>query len=1140
MENQFKVILNNKECTAYRGETILSALKRNGWDVPTLCHGDGLEPFAGCSICSVEVAGRPKLMASCSTLIEKGMEITSESQRVYDARKSCLELLLSNHYGDCLAPCTLECPAEIDIQGYLAHAANGDYRAALKLIKEKNPMPRTIGRVCPHTCESVCRRNLVDEPLAINPVKRFVADWDAAHAPAFRPAKARPTNKKIAVIGAGPSGLSAAWYLALAGHDVEIFERLPKAGGMLRYGIPRYRLPAEVLDWEINHILSLGIKVHTNIEFNDTFNLESLEKQGFDAVYAAIGAHSSSGMRIEGEQLKGVVAGIDFLRELEINGSYKIGPEVVVVGGGNTAIDTARTALRLGCSKVSVYYRRTENEMPAEDYEVKAAKEEGIEFVFLAAPVKALAGSESDGSDSSGSESGSESGSSGRLSRVRFIKMQLGEPDSSGRRRPVPVEGSEFDVKADTLIAAIGQKPESNLALKAGLAVNSWGGIDADEYSGLGKGSRDSGSIMVFAGGDCVTGAATAIKGIGAGRRAAMSINAALLGLNIPEKGFDKGLIVKKGLLEEMPPEEFEDYEKIERAEIPEIEPETRRKSFIESELTMDEATILKEAARCLECGCEKVFSCELKKWADQSKIIETRYKGEMTKLDRVTESGLIQRDRNKCILCNKCIRTCNEVAGLTALGLKDRGFLTTVEPAMGKNLCETDCNFCGMCIDACPTQALSAVVPLAKPGPFKTETIDTSCSLCPAACPVKINTSEGKIISVTGYDGNKNHENTKNRWSVETCAFARFAYASFNERNHAEGLSAAPDKTGMPAAPERLKEKIEKFANTLNKLGTGADNSGLKIIISAGIGDKALKSLDFLIKKLNNPGTIIAGVPAGADNNIFGPVKFEGNQKVSPVSFGDFDFTSPDILVIAMGLDLGETSPVLAGTLRSLLLAGGSVISVDSDLTKRVNNNKEFNYSESDFDKMLCLIKGDESRCGCFENIKTVKSVIVLAGKDLDEKNSAALKDALDKKSFAADAFFVPVHSFTNLHGVLSMFGSRENITLSSELDFSYMPSLAPRAWDKFDSFKDAALDLIANYAGPADYKGHILVIAGVGIMLAKGNEIVEYLDLLPVSLSGETVTDLMGNKVGFNVWYGSKDLTLNEAINAIGGHLK
>jgi formate dehydrogenase major subunit len=1128
----FKVILNNKECTACKGETILSALKRNGWEVPTLCHGDGLEPFAGCSICSVEVKGKPKLMASCSTPIEPGMEIVSESKRVYDARKSCLELLLSNHYGDCMAPCTLECPANIDIQGYLAHAANGDYREALKLIKEKNPMPRTIGRVCPHTCESKCRRNLVDEPLAINPVKRFVADWDAEHAPAFRPARKRPTGKKIAVIGAGPSGLSAAYYLAVSGHEVEIFERLPKAGGMLRYGIPRYRLPAKVLDWEIENILSLGIKLHTECEFNETFNLAALEKQGFEAVYISIGAHSSTSMRIHGEKLEGVVAGIDFLRELEINGAYPIGRNVVVVGGGNTAIDTARTALRMGCEKVSVYYRRTEKEMPAEDYEVRAAKEEGIEFNFLAAPVKAM------------TESGTTE--SGQLAKVSFIKMELGEPDASGRRRPVPIEGSEFDVQADTLIAAIGQKPESALAVKAGLKVNSWGGIDADEFTGLGNGyeeksSTDSGAactpsscspdacsgcscgapalsgpIKVFAGGDCVTGAATAIKGIGAGRRSAETINAALLGLEIP----DHGMIVRKGELDEMPAEEFAEYEKIERAEIPELEPETRKKSFIESELTMTEDTILKEAARCLECGCEKLYSCQLKKWADQSEIQDVRYSGEMTKIERVLESGLIERDRNKCILCNKCVRTCSEVVGLTALGLSQRGFATTVEPAMHKALCDTDCNFCGMCIDACPTQALAALVPLRKPGPFKTETIDTKCGLCPAACPVRIEVSGNKIISVTGYDSNKSHENTKDSWTTEVCALGRFSHRNFNDDDRSYDL----------------KDKIKTFAADLKTIVKNSKKDRpFNILLSKGIGDKALESIKGLTEKLGFPEVITAGVPAITRKNssgmrITGPVKFMGNSKISPVTFKELDFESPKTLVIAVGVDLGDTSPVLAGTLRSHLLKGGSLISINSDLSKRVNKDT-FKYCEGTFDKLISLIKGDEVKCQAPERLQTAESVIVLAGKDLDAQNSDLLIDAIDKKAFRGDAFMVPVHSYTNLQSIIAAFGDSS----ADGPDFAYMPSDAPRANEEFADFKKAAMDMISNHVSD---ERPVMLLSGEGILL-KTEDRVESMQLLPLAISGETATDIMGCKVAFNSWYGSKALSLNEALNAIAGNL-
>jgi len=287
------VTLNGIPVQADTGQTILEVARRSGITIPTLCHDLRLKPFGSCRVCLVKVEGARNFVPSCSTSVTDGMIIDTEDREVVEARRLSLALLISDHYGDCVAPCSLECPAHIDIQGYIALIRAGQYQEAVKLIKERNPMPVTIGRICPHPCEEVCRRSRVDEPIAINNLKRFAADYDIALDHPWVPDREAPKNKKVAVIGAGPAGLSAAWYLTAWGYEVTIYERWPKAGGMLRYGIPEYRLPKDILDREIELVQKLGAEILYDTLFGRDVTLASLRADGYEAVFLGIGAQRS-------------------------------------------------------------------------------------------------------------------------------------------------------------------------------------------------------------------------------------------------------------------------------------------------------------------------------------------------------------------------------------------------------------------------------------------------------------------------------------------------------------------------------------------------------------------------------------------------------------------------------------------------------------------------------------------------------------------------------------------------------------------------------------------------------------------------------------------------------------------------------
>lgn len=499
-------------------------------------------------------------------------------KNILEVRTMSERLLHFNEEEDALAPCRQTCPAEIDIPKYIAQITKGDYESAVKTIRERNPFLLACGRVCPHPCESYCRRGIEDEAVSINQLKRFVADMEMNSERRLPVSCAPPTNKQIAVIGGGPAGLSCAYFLCRLGHTVTIFEAMPKLGGMIRYGIPEYRLPKEVLDWEIEGILKLGINYHINVKLGVDFDMGSLVAAGYDAVFLGIGAWDDYSLKIEGENLSGCYTGIDFLVKIGGVDSIPIGRKVAVIGGGNTAIDCARTLIRLGAEKVYLVYRRTRSEMPANKVEIEAAEQEGVDFLFLAAPVRAI-----------GNEQG-------KVTSLEYLKMELGEPDASGRRRPVPKEGSETVLDIDMLITAIGQKPDVSFTNEGkrlkDLTITRWNTIEADHET------LQSNIPYIFTAGDVATGPSLVVEAIGGGRRAARSIHQYLTGNQVTP---DPKSLLKKHIPESIF-EYVEGVVKTPRAKMPELPVKERIKSFVEVDLVLREKDALAESKRCLSC----------------------------------------------------------------------------------------------------------------------------------------------------------------------------------------------------------------------------------------------------------------------------------------------------------------------------------------------------------------------------------------------------------------------------------------------------------------------------------------------------------------------------------------------------------
>lgn len=710
--------INGKNITVEEGTTILQAAKDNGIYIPTLCYDDAVKVYGACGLCVVEAEGIPKLLRSCSAKCSEGMVVNTESKRVVQSRKIAMELLMSAHDGDCVAPCQLNCPARTDCQGYVGLIANGEYKAALKLIKNKVSLPASIGRVCPHPCETACRRGKVDEAINIAQLKAFAADMDL-NSDSYLPEKNASTGKKIAIIGGGPAGLTAAYRLAISGHEVTVYDMMEKMGGMLRYGIPQYRLPKEVLDNEIAIIEKLGVKMINGVKLGKDFTVASLKAQN-DAVIVAVGAWKSSSMRTPGEELDGIYGGIDFLRAVALKQEINIGDKVVICGGGNTAMDACRTAVRLGAKEVYCVYRRTRNEMPAEDIEITEAEEEGVQFKFLTNPI-------------------SFNGKDKKVKSVTLQLMELGEPDASGRRRPVAIEGKTEELDVDSVIVAIGQKLVNEDVSE--LKLTDRGNIEADIDT------FKTNIEGVFAIGDATNrGASIAIEAIGEANRCALSIDAYLNGEDIETR---VPYISRRD-------EELIDFQSKEKcpARKPQVLPAAERKNnFDEVCLGYTEEDAKAEASRCLECGCKEYYKCKLLSVAQRYDIHPERFKGEMPQKYTADSNEFIERNSAKCILCGLCVRSCKEVMNISAIGLLGRGFKTEVAPAFNLPLDQTKCTNCGLCVELCPTGALTEKSALKKQVPLKEEYSKETVTIDGKQAEVLVSRYDGKIIRVIPND---------------------------------------------------------------------------------------------------------------------------------------------------------------------------------------------------------------------------------------------------------------------------------------------------------------------------------------------------------------------------------------------------
>jgi formate dehydrogenase major subunit len=671
--------IDGRSVTVEKGRTVLDAARGLGIEIPTLCHVEGLEPVSACFLCCVQVEGARTLSPSCALPAAEGMVVATDSEDIRAARRTALELLLSDHAGECIAPCAARCPAGLDVPGFVYEIAAGQNDRAMETIYDRLSLPGTLGRVCPRLCEEGCRRCDWDhEGLAIGALHRYVTDRNQGSDRPFLPTTGSLSGKRVAIVGAGPAGLTAAFYLLQRGHACTLFDAHPQAGGMLRYGIPEYRLPREALDAEVAAIERLGASFRMGARWGRDFTLADLRRE-HDAVFLAIGAQLSSRLRCEGEEL--AESGIDFLRRVAEGERPSLGERVVVIGGGNTAMDSARTARRLG-AEVRVVYRRSRAEMPCLMEEVESAEAEGVDVELLVAPVRI------------------ERRGHGHALTLVCQRMELGEPDESGRRRPVPVPDSELTVACDTVIAAVGQAVDRELAGSEGLELTGWGlAVDARILA--------TNLAGVFAGGDAVLGADLAVRAVAAGRIAATSIDQLLKGQPVtgPE---ERTAIALRPVDDEEQAAIFREIEKSERVSTPTLEIELRMSTFDEIDRGLDDEQARREALRCLSCGCAKAGGCGLRRWATLYQADPYRLLGKRRRFERDDSHPEVVYEPGKCIMCDACVRIAAEAGEELGVSITGRGFDVSVAVPFGSPLSDGLRHAARRCAEACPTGAIA------------------------------------------------------------------------------------------------------------------------------------------------------------------------------------------------------------------------------------------------------------------------------------------------------------------------------------------------------------------------------------------------------------------------------------------------
>jgi formate dehydrogenase major subunit len=791
--------INGRSLSAEADETILAAATRHGIEIPALCSDPRIAPNGQCGVCVVEIAGVPEQVHACQTAVRHGMAIVTESATLKARREKVLTGLLGNHNAYCLAPCQHACPAGTEVAGYVGLIAQGKYAAATALVKEKVPLPGVLGRVCPHPCEDVCRRAQIDKPVAICALKRYAADRAAAAGEPTQPPPAESSGKRVAVVGSGPAGLSAAYYLALDGHAVTIYEAKAKPGGMLRYGIPSYRLPRNVLDQEIDDIVSLGVRIETDKALGRDYGIQDLKAAGADAVFVSVGASLGKAAGIPGDDAPNVLSAIDFLARVGRGERIDPGRNVIVVGGGFTAADAARTSRRLGACDVTMMYRRSRVEMPASPSEIHEAEIEGVELDLLSAPVEVRI-------------------AAGRAVGIVSRRMRLGEPDASGRRRPEAIAGSEYFTPADTILMAIGQDVDL-ASLNEDFPASRWNTISVDTATMMTE------MEGVFSAGDCVSGAATVVEAVGSARRTAVAISAYLRGET--QRNIAKLLETQKPAFFDIAASPKSGDDRCEMPVVPgdarkaafgmELAPgnlgaETAEGAFAEVEAGFDEETALREAARCLQCTCQAAGTCGLQKYSIAYGAGTKVFTGspETASFPPLSSPNFFEMNREKCIRCLSCVRICDEVQRRSVYTVGGDGY-----PALlggGTDYRDTECNNCGQCVSACPTGALKDLTDTGRLLSSERRRTTTVCGFCGVGCVLDLEAEGGRVVAVRNSFASEANEGN-------LCVKGRFGMGFINHRDRLTHPWIRRGGKGAPLEKATWDEAIRHVAERLRDI---------------------------------------------------------------------------------------------------------------------------------------------------------------------------------------------------------------------------------------------------------------------------------------------------------------------------------
>lgn len=719
-----KISIDGLEITAQDNITILEAAKRAEIYIPTLCHVNGKNADNPCGLCVVEVEGNEAPVRSCETEIREGMRISTDSEALKSLRAEKLAILAETHFGDCKAPCNLTCPGQINVQGYIAHIAKGQYEEGLRLVMERNPFPFSVGRVCPRFCETKCRRMLVEEPIAINHLKRFLADWCMANNIDLRIPKESATGKKVAVIGGGPSGLTGAYFLARKGHDVTVYEAAPKLGGMLRYGFPEFKIPKKVLDYEIDTLLQLGINVKTGQKWGVDYTLQDLKDSGYDAILIAIGNPVDKPLTIPGNDLRGVMGSSEFLKQITTGEDVNYGKKGAVLGGNNIAVESARALLRSGMDEVTIIVPRPKEEMPAHERNVADAEREGVKIMDMASPVGISAAD--NGMD------------------IELVRMELGEPDKRGKRNPVEIAGSNMQQQFDTIVYSAGK-----MATKDGFTGGSLEeSLELTPAGNIKSNPRDFLTNLegVYAAGDATSGPRSVIQAVVGARRSAENIHAQIMGIE-KEPGEGRFNFSRGKSLKNVVPETFTGIGSAPREKMPERQADSSVKDFAEVKLGFDEEAARKEAERCLSCGCTAFDRCDLKRLSIAENInLNKTGMGKKPLYEKDNSHPAITVDLNKCIFCQRCMNACAyDALELSAAGFDEKGRAENITLTFNDK-----CVSCGKCVDNCSTGTLNKkeqIVPMVNE---VVEKVRTTCPYCGTGCQLELKVKGNTLMEAT------------------------------------------------------------------------------------------------------------------------------------------------------------------------------------------------------------------------------------------------------------------------------------------------------------------------------------------------------------------------------------------------------